>query len=187
MNEYRLQQYKGSIYLCGFMGAGKSTIGKQLAKSLELPFKDLDKEIEVNEQKTISELFSEKGEAYFREKEWEVLLDLTRTFKGILALGGGALHNQQVIDHLKLYGLLVFIDTPLQRIVRRVLRNPHRPIVRKPDGSLKSKEELLGELKSLYSTREAFYSQAQIQVSTRAYKTSSEAVPTIIEKIKRHV
>ncbi|MEO1022009.1 MAG: shikimate kinase [Bacteroidota bacterium] len=187
MNEYRLERYKGSIYMCGFMGAGKSTIGKQVAEHLDLPFKDLDKEIEESEQKTIPELFSEEGEGYFREKEWEVLLHLTRTYQGVLALGGGALHNQKVVDHLKLHGLLVFIDAPLKRIVHRVLRNPHRPIARKTDGSLKTKQDLLAELKSLYSTREMFYQQAQIHISTKPFKKSSEVIPIVIEKIKRHV
>ncbi len=93
MNTYRLERFNGSIYLCGFMASGKSTLGKALADKLGWDFRDLDTVIEQKEGMSITEIFKEKGEDYFREKECEYLLSLTREFKGAVALGGGAIQE----------------------------------------------------------------------------------------------
>lgn len=187
MNNYRLARFKDSIFMCGFMGTGKSKIGYELSKSLDFPFIDLDNYIEEQEGSTISEIFKEKGENYFREKEWEYLLKLTRSFKGVIALGGGALHNQRVVDHLKLHGLLVFIDTHMDIILRRVMRNKKRPILLDESGKLKSEETLFRELKTLYSSRKALYEQAQIKFENDESLDIKDKVQKVIEKIKRHV
>jgi shikimate kinase len=129
----------------------------------------------------------EQGEPYFRQKEWEYLQYLNREFRGIVALGGGALHNQQVIDHLKATGLLIFIDTPMDEIVKRVHRNTRRPILYDEEGKIKSKETLFTELKALYLQREAFYKQAQIIIKTASYSSIEEKADAAIEQIIRHV
>ena len=187
MNEYRLKNYKGSFFICGFMGAGKSTIGKLLAKELALPFRDLDTYIEEKENCQVSEIFQNKGEEYFRAKEWEYLLELTRNFVGVISLGGGALQNQQIVDHLKLHGLLILIDLPLEVIVSRIRKNKKRPIVIDKDGELKTEQKLLNELKVLYSTRLEFYKQAQIKLITNGTEDSQNLIPVLINKIKKHV
>lgn len=187
MNNYRLARFKDSIFMCGFMGTGKSKIGYELSKSLDFPFIDLDHYIEEQEESTISEIFKKRGESYFREKEWEYLLQLTRSFKGVIALGGGALHNQRVVDHLKLHGLLVFIETPMDTILQRVMRNKKRPIVLDGSGKLKSEETLFRELKTLYSSREALYEQAQIKFESDESLDIENQIQKLIEKIKRHV
>lgn len=187
MNLYRLERFDGIIFICGFMGTGKSTIGKGLAEKLDRHFIDLDKLIERNEGRTIKSIFENEGESYFRMKEWEYLLDLTKGFKGVIALGGGALHNQQVVDHLKLHGLIVFIDTPMEVIVDRVMRNKKRPIVLDKHGKIKSRETLFTELKSLYSTREALYEQAQVKIRTDGHGKKEAVVSELITKLSRHV
>lgn len=187
MNDYRLEKFDGIIFLSGFMATGKSTLGKIISKLLSKPFKDLDTVICEKEGKTIKEIFTEHGEKYFREKEKEYLLELTRNFKGVLALGGGALHNQQIVDHLKLSGIIVFINTPLEEILNRVLRRTTRPILYDAQGKIKSREALFNELKALYSTRIEFYQQAQIILEGSNGIDKNEQANILIEKLKRYV
>lgn len=187
MNSHRLNNFEGSIFICGFMASGKSTIGKAIARRLDWEYRDLDAVIVERTGKTIHELFREEGESYFRKKEWECLLDLSRNFKGVVSLGGGALHNQQVVDHLKLQGLLLFLDAPMEEVVKRVQNSKKRPILYDEDGKIKSKETLFAELKALYSNREAFYKQAQITLNTTLYTSVEEKTDAAIEKIIRHV
>ncbi len=187
MNEHRLKRFEGSFYICGFMGAGKSSVGRLLAKELGLPFHDLDKYLEKKEGRKIADIFGEEGEDYFRKKEWEYLLDLTRSFKGVVALGGGALQNQQIVDHLKLHGLLILIDVPMDVILDRVMRNKKRPIVVDEEGKIKSRETLLKELNVLYSKRFKYYKQAQITITTDGKRNKKDLIPILTDKIKQHV
>ncbi|MCP9290200.1 shikimate kinase [Gracilimonas sediminicola] len=187
MNSYRLQKFKDSMYLCGFMASGKSTLGKALAGKLEREYRDLDEVIVEREGKSIRAIFDEHGEHYFREKEWEYLLDLTRNFRGVVSLGGGALQNQRIVDHLKVNGLLLFVDTPLEQITDRVLQSDERPILFNKDGKIKSRDTLFTELKALYSGREKFYKQAQVAIKTPLFSSVEEMTEAAIEKITRHV
>lgn len=187
MNTDQHGKFNGSIYLCGFMASGKSTLGQTLAEKMGWEFRDLDAVIEEGEGKSIKAIFADEGEAYFRELEREYLFDLTRTFKGVVSLGGGALHGQKVVDHLKLKGLLVFVDTPLHEIVERVHSGNERPILFDEDGEIKSKETLKEELKTLYSKRERLYKQAQITIKTAVFTSIEEMANEAIQTITRHV
>lgn len=187
MNEYRLKKFDGSIYLSGFMATGKSVIGRKIAKKLDRPFVDLDSIITQKEGHSIKEIFQLQGEAYFREKEWEYLLELTRKFKGVVALGGGALQNQRIVDHLKVHGILVFIKTPLEVIIERVMHNTKRPIVLDKEGKIKSRETLFTELKALYSSRLEYYEQAQVILESDGYETKEGQAQKLIDKLTRYV
>lgn len=187
MNEYRLKNYDGSFYVSGFMATGKSAVGKVVAKKLGVPFKDLDVVIEKKENKSIIEIFNTDGESHFRKLEQLYLLELTKTFKGVVSLGGGALQNQHIVDHLKLHGLLIYIDTPLNVILDRILRNPKRPITRDANGKIKNKEALKIELEALYSNRLKYYKQAQIKALTSGVEPKEVVANLIIQKIKTHV
>lgn len=187
MNLYRLKKYQESIFFVGFMASGKSSLGRILAKELERPFIDLDDYIVEREGMSISFIFRDRGEAYFREKEWDYLLEITQNFRGVISLGGGALHNQQVVDHLKLYGLLVFIDTPIDVIVERVGQNKRRPIVLNEHGEIKSRDTLFSELESLYLKRVDLYKQAQIILESTGKESKDEQTKRLIEKLQRYV
>jgi shikimate kinase len=169
------------------MASGKSTLAKTLATRMEREDCDLDEVIVEKEGKSIREIFDENGEVYFREKEREYLLELTREFKGIVSLGGGALHNQHIVDHLKVSGLLVFVDTSLEVISERVFNNSERPILFDKEGKIKTKETLFTELKTLYLEREDLYKQAQIHIKTQLYNSVNEMADGLIAKISRHV
>ncbi|WP_020401952.1 shikimate kinase [Gracilimonas tropica] len=187
MNIERLKNFKQSIFITGFMASGKSTIGRMIAEKIGFNFIDLDAYIVEKEGSSINTLFSERGEAYFREKEWEYLLEITQTQKGVIALGGGALHNQRVVDHLKIHGLLLFIDTSMSKIVDRVASASERPVLWDDQGKIKSNETLYAELKTLYSKREKFYKQAQVRIETASFQTADEVAEAAIQKIARHV
>jgi shikimate kinase len=115
------------IYLCGFMGCGKSTVGKLLAKKLGKEFVDLDEYIEEREGLTIPEIFAQKGEPYFREKESEALADLPAAV-GVVATGGGALLKKENGDLAKSLGTVVYIDAPFEICYERIKDDENRPI-----------------------------------------------------------
>ncbi len=187
MMEERKKTFNESIFLTGFMASGKSSIGKLLAYNLELPFIDLDKYIENKEGAEISSIFTEMGERYFREKEWECLLEVTQQFKGVVSLGGGALQNQNVIDHLKIYGLLVYLNIPMEVILERVQRNKKRPIVLDKNGEFKPRDILFSEMERLYLSRKEFYNQAQVILESTGEESKQEHVARLIKKINRFV
>ncbi len=182
-----LQNYSANIYLSGFMASGKSTLGKILAQKTQRPFLDLDDVIEQKEGKEIKDIFKDRGEAYFRQKEREYLEELAQNFRGIVALGGGALQNQQMVETLKKSGLLIFIDTPMNEILKRVKSSSERPILYNEAGEIKSDEVLFAELKTLYSQRDKFYKQAHLTITSSSYSSAEEMSESAIEKILRHV
>lgn len=183
----RLKSFDQSIYVTGFMAAGKSTLAKGLAEEMEMKYVDLDHMIEKAEGKSIQTIFDEKGEPYFRETERKHLIELTHNFKGIVSLGGGALQDQMIVDHLKVNGLLIRIETPFDEIVERVKDNSERPILYDHEGKIKSDAALKTELKALYSDRLKFYDQAQIKIDSSEYGSKKKLVKAAIGKIRRHV
>ncbi len=115
------------VYLCGFMGCGKSTVGKLLAKKLGKEFIDLDEYIEEREGMTIPEMFEQKGEAFFRERETAALSELPPS-AGVVATGGGALLSEQNGTLARSLGTVVFIDCSFSICYDRIKDDPHRPI-----------------------------------------------------------
>lgn len=188
MNDHRLNRFRGGIFLTGFMAAGKSTVGRRLAGELEWDFIDLDTYIEEQEQKSIKEIFRVDGEEYFRDLERKYLIRLTPDLKNqVVALGGGALHNQHMVDHLKFNGILVWLKTPLETVLHRVQSEEQRPFLYTGDGQKKSKEMLMNDLKALYSGRIQWYEQAQITIDTANYSDETEISRDLIKKITMHV
>lgn len=185
MNRFKF--YDQSLYVTGFMASGKSTLAKALAVELDMDHEDLDHFIEQKEGRSIQAIFDENGEEYFRKKEREYLIELTHNFKGVISLGGGALQDQMIVDHLKVNGLLVCIKAPFDEIIERVKNSTERPILYNEDGKIKPDETLKTELKTLYSSRLKFYEQAQIKINSSDYGSKNEMVKAAIGKIKRHV
>ena len=115
------------VFLCGFMGCGKSTVGKVLSKKLGTSCIDLDAYIEQTEGMTIPEIFEKKGEPYFRVAETKALEALSGECK-VIATGGGALLSEKNGRLAKSAGLVVFIDTEFDTCYSRIKDDPHRPI-----------------------------------------------------------
>jgi shikimate kinase len=175
------------IFLCGFMGAGKSTIGEKLAHTLEVSYRDIDDIIEEKAAKPIRAIFEDSGEAEFRKIERRTLLQVIRDYVGILSLGGGSLQNQHIVDHVKHNGLLIFIDTPFSVILDRIIADQDRPLLLDESGEPKDRSVLENELKKLYRKRLPFYKQAKIIISNPGTHSPEQLVKKLIKKIRNHV
>lgn len=150
------------IFLTGFMGCGKSTHGKKLAKLLNKPFIDLDNYIEKKEEATVDFVFKTKGEDYFREKESEYLKQVINRYpKAVVSLGGGASCFNNNISLLLKSGLMIYIEMPPETLHYRLTQSDNtRPLLQN-----KSAEESLEFIENLLHKREHYYRQAQITVN----------------------
>jgi shikimate kinase len=150
------------IFLIGFMGSGKTYWGRLLALKLELPFFDLDTVITETEKKTISEVFSEKGEEYFRYKEKEVLEELVSDHdEFILSCGGGTPCFFNNIEFMKRNGKVLWLNTSIDILKERLLKERlARPLIR-AIGDIQLKAYIIRKL----SERKIYYEQADVMVN----------------------
>lgn len=123
----------GNIFLVGPMGAGKSTIGRQLARALKRPFFDSDKEIEKRTGVSISWIFEMEGEAGFREREQTVIEELTARKDIILATGGGAILAKENRRALRARGHVVYLSGTVDQLYRRTAKDKSRPLLQNGD------------------------------------------------------
>ncbi|MEZ5443420.1 MAG: shikimate kinase [Lysobacterales bacterium] len=122
------------LVLIGPMGAGKSTVGRQLSRLLRAPFVDLDERIERVTGATIPLIFELEGEAGFRRRESEVLSEvLAQAEPQIIATGGGAVLAEANRAELARYGLMIYLRTPVELQLRRLARDCKRPLLQAPD------------------------------------------------------
>ena len=146
------------IYLIGFMGSGKSTIGKMLAQHLQLAFYDMDTLIEAKTQKTINEIFTEEGENAFRLIEKDVLHTTRQLEKAIIATGGGAPCHFDNMDWIGKHGMSLYLKASPSLIAQRLrFQQNHRPLVRDLNDT-----ELLAFIDSKLKERSLFYEQADM-------------------------
>ena len=160
------------IFLIGMPGSGKSTLGRPLAHAMNLPFVDLDKEIEKQEQRSIPEIFEHQGEAYFRQVESQVLKQWATSNKDfVLATGGGAPCFYDGIDVINQNGISIFLDVSVAELLRRIGIQPGRPLLGADD--LKEKEE---RLTTLYTNRRSVYLQAKLTLQEPTLAQVMEAI-----------
>jgi shikimate kinase len=145
------------VYLAGFMGAGKSTIGPILANTLGWNFYDLDIEIEKEEGKKIKDIFEQQGEDYFRQIEKAVLKKLTERKKIIISLGGGTMASEENFDLMKKTGKIFYLKASLDAIYKRLKYKRDRPSLFINGDFPASKERLAEIIKKLLNEREKFY------------------------------
>lgn len=166
----KLKQTPG-IYLVGFMGCGKSTVGRALAEDLGWIFFDLDSEIEKSAGKTIGNIFDHQGEALFRALETEELKKRIKSVRTgrpqVIALGGGTISAQENFELVTNNGLTVWLDIPVEVAERRIAPETHRPLARDPE-----------RLRRLYESRRGDYSRAD-------YRVDGDADPaTVVARIQ---
>lgn len=140
---------KGNIILIGFMGCGKTTFGKKLSKALGYKFIDMDKYIEKKENRTINEIFATDGEDYFRQKETDVIKELSLDGGKVISTGGGVIKNPKNIAELKKNGLILYLKSTPHRIYNNLKDDTTRPLLADGDKMEKIKT-LLGERAPLY-------------------------------------
>lgn len=147
-----------NIILTGFMGSGKTEVGKMLAQRLGYAFLDTDKLIEEKTGKSISEIFREEGESSFRELETEVIKGLSGITGYIISTGGGIVIREENILSLKNIGLVIWLKASPESIFKRISPETHRPLL--------NVENPLEHIKKLLSIREQFYSRADFSIDT---------------------
>lgn len=141
-------------------GSGKSTLGKQLARKLNATFIDLDHEIERHEQRTVSEIFEQSGEAFFREVESKLLREFASSSASfVMATGGGAPVFHDGMKVINESGVSVFLDVPIDMLVRHTAKRSTRPLLKND-----SEQELHEKLSNIRSARLHTYQQAQITI-----------------------
>ncbi len=138
-----------NIFLVGLMGSGKTTVGRALAKQLNKRFVDSDHEIEARTGVSIPVIFEIEGEASFRQREADVIRDLTAQDGIILATGGGAILNEQSRQYLHERGTVVYLRAAINSILQRTRYDKNRPLLRTPDPR-KKLEELAEQREPLY-------------------------------------
>ena len=145
------------VFLLGFMGCGKTTVGKLLSQRLGWSFLDVDEEIERRHGRTIRQIFEQDGEPYFRQVEAELLeeiLERGREESMVVALGGGTFAQAMNAERIRTNGALaVWLDCPPEELRRRCRHLIHRPLFRDPES-----------FEQLYRQRLPFYQQADFRV-----------------------
>ena len=138
-----------NIYLIGLMGAGKTTIGRQLARSLRLPFYDSDKAIEENTGVDIATIFEYEGEDGFRKREKQMIQRLTAIKGIVLATGGGVILSEENRNLLINNGFVVYLQCSVQRVLERTRKDNLRPLLQ-TDNPKERLEQLFEQRESLY-------------------------------------
>lgn len=144
--------------LIGFMGSGKTEIGKRLAGRLGYTFIDTDSIIEKKAGKSIPEIFHEDGEEHFRVVETEVVQDLCGRRGCVISTGGGTVLNRENILELKKHGVMIWLKASPETIYERVKSEHHRPLLQV--------EDPLQEINKLLQIREPLYAKADITIET---------------------
>jgi shikimate kinase len=157
--EIRARLGNRSIVLIGLMGAGKTALGRRLAARLDLPFVDADSEIEDAAGATISEIFAEHDEPYFRQGERKVIARLLQEAPQVLSTGGGAYMDEETRANIKARGVSVWLKADLRVLMKRVGRRDHRPLLAGVDPE--------AVMRKLIEARYPVYAEADITVESR--------------------
>ena len=147
-----------NIALIGFMGTGKSSVGQLAAAQLHFTFLDTDHVIEARAGKTISEIFAQHGEPFFRELERKIVGELATRKKTVISTGGGLPANPDNLASLKTHSLVVCLWASPEKIWERVRSQTHRPLLDEPDP--------LAKIRSLLEERAPYYRQADVLLNT---------------------
>ena len=145
-----------NLILTGMMGVGKSTIGKNLAKKLKYNFIDIDKLIEIKEGTSISLIFKEKSENYFRKIESEITLQELKKNNSVISLGGGAFLNKAIRAKTKRTSISFWLDVDINDLAKRLQKNKKRPLL--------YKKNINDTIKKIYLERKKIYNEADYRI-----------------------
>ncbi|PWB78360.1 MAG: shikimate kinase [Candidatus Methylomirabilota bacterium] len=162
------------IVLSGFMGTGKSVVGRRLAERLELPFIDLDDAIEAEAGMVISEIFASEGEPGFRRREREIIASIANRDNCVIATGGGAMLDPENLRHLKTGAVLVCLTAEPAVILQRLTNDASRPLLHTPDR--------FDRIRRLLEQRGDAYARADLSIDT-----SGADIGEIVERIVSHL
>lgn len=161
----------------GYMGVGKTTVGKQLSERLSIPFVDTDVLIEEHECMSISQIFEKHGEPYFRMLEREAIFSAKEKKQSIISVGGGLPCNDENIKWINQHFYSVWLQLGVERIAKRLTKDKSRPLLRN-----KSATERINYMSQMLRERTPYYSQADVTV--RAYGPEDKVADRIIKRLK---
>jgi shikimate kinase len=160
-----------NIALIGFMGTGKSSVGRLIAEQLHYSFLDTDELIESRAGKSVSAIFADEGEPAFRKMEQAVVAELASRNRFIFSTGGGLGANESNLASLKEHALVVCLWASPEKIWERVRSQTHRPLLREADP--------LAKIRELLAARERFYKQADVLLNTELRSLKEVAQQTL--------
>ena len=167
---------KNNIILIGFMGSGKSSVGEALAKSLNYQFLDSDKLIEEKAGSTISQIFEQYGEEYFRNMETKTLQDMqSKLDNTVLSTGGGMPLREENAKLLRQLGLVVYLQASTDTVIKRLKNDKSRPLLKGDD--------LAGKVDKLLAARTPVYEKTAHKIIVTDNKTINQIVADIIEEL----
>jgi shikimate kinase len=169
---------KGNIYLLGFMATGKSKVGRILADRLGWSFIDMDAEIESEAGCTITEIFATNGEAYFRELEKQVVNRVTELNACVIALGGGAVIDEENWKKISQTGLTIRLKASPEVILARTMDLEDRPLLRIHDNNVK-----LERIYVMIKSREPYYARADLHFTSTEEAPPESVATEILTKI----
>jgi shikimate kinase len=164
-----------SIVLVGLMGAGKSTVGRRLARRLRLPFADSDEEIERAADHSIPEIFDRFGEANFRDGERRVIARLIEGPPKVIATGGGAFMNDETRRLILDRCIAIWLDADIETLAERVARRDHRPLLKDKDPA--------AVLRQLAEVRNPVYAHAHLRIRSDP-SPHERTVETILDALR---
>ena len=168
---------KKNICIMGLMGSGKSIIGKDLSKNLNLKFYDTDKEIELMTNKKISEIFKEEGESYFRDIEEKVCIEILTINNCVVSLGGGSIISKKIRKIIKKNSYSIYLQVKLNNLQNRLKFSRKRPLLNK---SLNYSEIL----KNILKDRKKYYEKADLIINNDGDK--SQTLKDIKSQLKKY-
>ena len=163
------------VYLIGFMGAGKTTIGRELAARLDIPFFDLDELIESSEKMSVKEIFAAQGEPYFRKRERDLLRATKHLERAVIATGGGTFTFDENIQFIKSEGLSIYLSAPYALLRLRVGdKAAERPLFRDDVSA-----------HDLFASRIRFYRMSDLTIEIREEETPAEIVERLMLELPK--
>jgi len=175
MSQAPVYQLKRTVVLVGMMGSGKSAIGRALSVLMDVPFVDSDAAIEEAAAATIAEIFERDGEAFFRDREAEVLRRLLSGPPRIVSTGGGAFLAPANRDAIARMGMAVWLDADLATLWERVRHKDTRPLLRTADPK--------GTLTRIYEDRRPVYALAGLHIPVDGQATIAQTTQLVIKSL----
>ncbi|MCE2449167.1 MAG: shikimate kinase [Candidatus Latescibacteria bacterium] len=172
---------EGPVFLTGFMGVGKTRVGRILARELGRCFLDTDRMIEQRTGKTIAEIFTDEGEAHFRQLERDCVLETCQRSDAVVALGGGAVTRADNVAAVRCAGILVCLKADVDTIFARVRRRSNRPLLAGLDPQAQR-----AKIETLLRERAPYYDQAHIELYTTQAQTPEDTAGKLLGLLENY-